>query len=355
MAKRERGIREKHGRWEYRFMVAGRRHTMLTDFAATARNLPAAKRAMMEHRAKLMANTIVPGRPVRFSDAIGPFLHWSKMEHREHPNTAKRHAVSMASLTHFLGRQKVAEVTAGDLEAYKTWRRECGIKEVTIRHDLHAASQFFQYAVKARWAVSNPVKLVEMPSDRESRNEKVLSDAEEKAYFAEAARNKTLHDIGRLMVNQGMRPAEVLLLRKADVDLERRELLVMKSKSKAGSRTLNLTGESLVILGRRMASDGVWLFPGTQAAAPFTYSGLAGAHNRALKESGTSFGIYSLRHTFATRFYTKTKDLDALRRILGHADLKTVMRYVHQDADELRKAMQAYEESMTPLLGGLTQ
>ena len=184
-----------------------------------------------------------------------------------------------------------------------------------------------------------------------SRTEKVLSDAEEKAYFAEASRNKTLHDVGRLMVNQGMRPSEALVLRKADVDLERRELLVLKSKSKAGSRTLNLTGESLLILGRRMASDGVWVFPGSRRSEPFTYSGLVGAHNRALEESGTSFGIYSLRHTFATRFYTKTKDLDALRRILGHADLKTVMRYVHQDADELRKAMQAYEESMKPLWG----
>jgi integrase len=351
MAKTEPGIRQKRGRWEYRFTVNGVRHTTLTDFAATARNLSAAKRAMLEHRAKVVANAILPGRPVAFSDAAGQFLHWSKMEHREHPNTAKRHAVSMASLTHFLGRKKVAEVTAGDLEGYKTWRRECGIKEVTIRHDLHAASQFFQYAVKARWAVSNPVKQVEMPSDRESRTEKVLSDAEEKAYFAEASRNKTLHDVGRLMVNQGMRPSEALVLRKADVDLERRELLVLKSKSKAGSRTLNLTGESLLILGRRMASDGVWVFPGSRRSEPFTYSGLVGAHNRALEESGTSFGIYSLRHTFATRFYTKTKDLDALRRILGHADLKTVMRYVHQDADELRKAMQAYEESMKPLWG----
>ena len=245
-------------------------------------------------------------------------------------------------------------MTAGDLEAYKTWRRECGIKEVTIRHDLHAASQFFQYAVKARWTVANPVKQVEMPSDRESRNEKVLSDDEEKAYFADAARNKVLYDVGRLMVNQGLRPSEVLAIRKADVNLDRRELEVSKSKSKASSRTLNLTGESLVILGRRMPGDGVWVFPGSRKTEPFTYSGLVGAHNRALEDSGTSFGIYSLRHTFATRFYTKTKDLDALRRILGHADLKTVMRYVHQDTDELRKAMAAYEESMKPLLGGLT-
>jgi len=104
MAKRARGLREKQGRWEYRFMIGGQRYTMLTDFAATARNLPAARRLMEEHKAKALASAVVPGRPVRFSDTARQFLHWSKMEHREHPNTAKRHAVSMASLVHLFGR-----------------------------------------------------------------------------------------------------------------------------------------------------------------------------------------------------------------------------------------------------------
>ena len=72
-------------------MIGGRRYTMLTDFAATVRNLAAARRLMEEHKAKALANAVVPGRPVRFSDAARQFLHWSKMEHREHPNTAKRH------------------------------------------------------------------------------------------------------------------------------------------------------------------------------------------------------------------------------------------------------------------------
>lgn len=336
-------------------MMGGVRHTMLTDFAATARNLPAARRAMEEHRAKVMTNTLLPGHPVRFSEAAKQFLRWSKMEHQEHPNTAKRHAVSMASVTHYLGRKQVDEVTSGDLEAYKTWRRECGIKEVTIRHDLHAVSQFFQFALKSRWARDNPVKQVNIPSDSESRNEKVLSDDEEKAYFATAIRNSSLYDIGRLMVNQGLRPSEALTISKQDVDPERRELRVPKSKSKSSARTLNLTGESILILGRRMATVGPWAFPGLRASEPFTYSGLVGAHNRALETSQTSFGIYSLRHTFATRFYQKTKDLDALRRILGHADLKTVMRYVHQDADALKAAMEAYESSISTAWEGLTQ
>jgi site-specific recombinase XerD len=80
-----------------------------------------------------------------------------------------------------------------------------------------------------------------------------------------------------------------------------------------------------------------------------TYSGLVKAHNQALENSKLSFNLYSLRHTFATRLYKQTKDLEALRRILGHADLKTVMRYVHVGEKEMREAMQKYEESLRPL------
>jgi hypothetical protein len=40
-----------------------------------------------------------------------------------------------------------------------------------------------------------------------------------------------------------------------------------------------------------------------------------------------------LRHTLATRYYHKHKDLAGLQRLLGHADIRTTMRYVHVTDD----------------------
>lgn len=37
---------------------------------------------------------------------------------------------------------------------------------------------------------------------------------------------------------------------------------------------------------------------------------------------------HALRHTFATRYYRRTRDLAGLQRLLGHADPKTTMVYV---------------------------
>jgi len=304
-----------------------------------------------DHRAQIQQMLVPPSGPIPFDAAAEHFLQWSRLEHRDHPNTARRHAVSMASLTHFFGRKSVERITPGELEDFKTWRRGADIKEVTIRHDLHALSRFFQFGQRHGWCAQNPVRLIDMPSDRASRNEKVISTDEEKRYFAAAKANVDLFDVGRLILLQGLRPDEVLSLKKAAVDLAEKTLTVVHSKSAASRRTLNLTDESCRILGRRFPGEAIWCFPGKRPGRHLTYSGLVNAHNKSLEKSSTWFNLYSLRHTFATRFYKQTKDIEALRRILGHADLKTLLRYVHIDQEQIRAAMEQFEKSLKPLEG----
>ena len=365
VAKSERkGIRERYGRWEYRFMFAGQKVQVLTDLRATKRNLATARKLRDEHRQQVLGMKVPLVGAVSFAEAADRFVHWSEMEHREHPNTARRQAVSLASLKEFLGHRRLDQITLGDLDHFKTWRRENDIKEVTIRHDLLALSQLFQLGQRHGWCHGNPVRDLKLPSDEQSRNETVLSDEEEKKYFEAASYHQNLFDVGRLMVLQGLRPEEVMSLPKIAVDLEAKNLHIRRGKSKASKRSLALAAESLLILGRRMAGLSHWLFPSRRRVwhrglkefrwveVPknhITYSGLVKAHNQALENSKLSFNLYSLRHTFATRLYNQTRDLEALRRILGHADLKTVMRYVHVGEKEIREAMQKYEESLKPL------
>ena len=360
---RVRGIRQINGRWEYRFMIDGREHSRVTDLKATERNLSKVAAMLEIHKRQVLAGTALDDQKVLFSRATEAFLQWSKANRK--PNTARRHRTSAASLVHFFRDQRISTIRPGHLENYKTWRAECQIKAVSIRHDLHAASQLFQFAQKQGWCETNPVRLVEIPSDRESRNDRILSLEEEQKYLAAAAKNDSLYDLARLMLLQGLRPQELLVLQKQHVDLEKRELHVIDSKTPAATRTINLTSESCVILGRRMAESSPWVFPSRRKVwhrrrrefywviigdKHLTYSGIVNAHEKASSQSGVGFHIYSLRHTFATRFYRATKDIESLRRVLGHADLKTLLRYVHIDKDDLRTAMETFERSRSKAL-----
>jgi integrase len=59
-----------------------------------------------------------------------------------------------------------------------------------------------------------------------------------------------------------------------------------------------------------------------------------------------AFVIYDFRHTFATRFTEATSgDVVALAPILGHANLRTVMRYVHVSREHRRTQMARFVEA----------
>ncbi len=189
-------------------------------------------------------------------------------------------------------------------------------------------------------------------------------------YFDDAKRFPALHDLGRLMLNQGCRPEEILALQISDIDLERFRLIIRDGKSKAARRQLRLTAESREICARRVReAKSDWLFPGkvpgTRAAK------LNGRHNDVLDALATchcshlrcqhkkgkcacgcddfgetsrfGFVIYDFRHTFATRAAELAMPVATLAAILGHADLRSVMKYVHVRQESQDREMELFE------------
>jgi integrase len=217
--------------------------------------------------------------------AARAFLDWTKTEHRGHPNTHRRIVTSFASAKAFFGLEPVSLIDEARIESYKTWRvTENEVRDVTLRHDLHALSKFFGYAITQHWARENPIRNVEIPSDEDAVRMHVLTVSEEQQYFKRAAKHRDLHDLGRLMVNQGPRPDEVVSLAKTDVDLERGKMYIRKGKSRAARRTLDLTAESCRILAERMAGESSWIFPSNRNPGQHV-ARLNNAHDRLLEQA----------------------------------------------------------------------
>src|SRR5215468_5462657 len=205
-------LRRQYKRWRYRFQIDGRTYYGHTDLDATARNRTAAEMIEHEHR-----KAILEGRQWRprlvvrlFSDAAAEFLEWAKLEHRAHPATYARLRTSFASLAVFFAGLPLGQVDPKSIEKYKAWRlTEHGVRDVTLRHDLHALSKFMRWAARMNYAPpENPVRLVKIPSDADAVRIHVITDAEELAYFRYAMGD--VRDLAHLMLEQGMRPEEVL-------------------------------------------------------------------------------------------------------------------------------------------------
>jgi integrase len=342
-------LRKTYGKWHYRFMLDGRAYSGATDLAATARNESDARQLDAEHR-KALKEGRTPERHLivrEFEDAVDDFLKWAEAEYRAHPNSYRRIATSMTSAKELFKKTPVGLIAEAQIESYKTWRSTVHkVRDVTLRHDLHALSIFFKYAIKQRWTRNNPIRNVKVPSDAEAVRIHVITAEEEREYFKRAARNRNLHDLAVIIRNQGMRPEEALALRKEDVDLERGQVHIRRGKTKSARRTLDLTAESKSVLAARCQSASVWVFPSDRKRGAHI-SKLNNTHDTACAAAkgrvALHFCLYDFRHTFATRMAQAGVDLPTLAAILGHNSIRMVHKYVHPTADHKLMAMKKLE------------
>jgi integrase len=363
-------IRERNGKWEWRFKVDGHEWSRITELAATERNRNKAQRIEAD-----AYRLVVDGRSAELTIGVRPFTsaaeafeEWTEGEYSEHPNSSARLKVSMTSAKLFFKKQPLSSVTKGDLENFRTWRRRThNVRPVTLRHDLHALSLLFQYGIQHQWCRFNPVRDVTVPSDKESVRVNVLSRAQEDAYFSacealrlekaaarrmkEARGLQDLSDLHRLMILQGCRPEELRELQQANVDLEHWGFS-LSGKTAAATRKLKMRKEVHEIFTRRLETPNRWVFPSTKN--PSTHIGNhQRLHAAVLKRSGVLCVPYDFRHTFASRAANEENvPLTILAAIMGHANLRSILKYVHvQQHDMDRELVRLDVPKIVPAAG----
>jgi integrase len=346
-------LRARCGKWHFRFKFNGKEYAETTGLADTEENRTEAQQCEFDYR-RALKDGASPTQEIvicQFDDAVKKFLAWAKAKFREHPSSFRRIKTSLASALQFFKADCVSLIDPGRIDDYASWRvTEHDVRDITIRHDLHALSSFFQYAIRKHWTKKNPIDEVEIPSDADAVRMHVLTPIEEMEYFNRAQKFPNLHDVCRLMVNQGMRPEEVTVLAKEDIDLDRGLIHIRKGKSTASKRVLDMTTESRAILLRRMEGESPWIFPSKRRHGK-PIGRINSAHDslvaEAAKEGVTiNFVPYDLRHTFATRVAQENIDLPTLAALLGHASIRMVQKYVHPTAGHKKAAMARYDQSI---------
>jgi integrase len=146
-------------------------------------------------------------------------------------------------------------------------------------------------------------------------------------------------------INTGIRRGELFQLRWADVDLKQRVLTVRGTTAKAAiTRHVPLNQEAVDVLTTWKGRDANPLvFPGRDGE-PFNNvkKAWAGVLNAAKVKA---FRWHDLRHSFASKLVMAGVDLNTVRELLGHSDLKMTLRYAHlapeHKADAVAKLVQS--------------
>jgi len=161
--------------------------------------------------------------------------------------------------------------------------------------------------------------------------------------YKNGKRNKAILS---LMVNTGLRVSEVSGLKNKDINIKEGKLRVINGK---GSKDRDLTignKQTLELLREynKIRPKGDYFFisleqdnTGKQLAIRYLQTMVKSYSLRAKIQKNVS--PHSLRHTFATEFYRETKDIETLRKILGHSDISTTQIYITLANIDVEKAM----------------
>lgn len=137
-----------------------------------------------------------------------------------------------------------------------------------------------------------------------------------------------------LAMNTGLRRSELLGLQWTDIDLEARMLTVRPESAKNGKqRHVPLNAEALDVLVRWQTQSG--------AGRVFAIGDCKTAWNNLLQSARIAqFRFHDLRHHFASKLVMAGVDINTVRVLLGHADIKMTLRYAHLAPEHLVAAVE---------------
>ena len=341
--------------YQFDFIYRGRRYrgsTKQTNKSAAQRHESNLRQKLANDRSGILE--LEP--PPRFSEFAEEFL--DRTAHEMRGNTIRCYRNSLKNIKAYFGSRRLDEISADEIEKFKQSRLQDKLSPSTINRDLAFLRRVLLFAVKVSRAVAGrqtlPWTLLTTPFVahgveflKENRRERIINFDEERRYLAAAA--QPLRDVATLLVELGMRPGEVFSIRRENVHLYFAPPFVhiASGKTKNSVRDVPLTEQAKEVLRRRVANaqkkNGVYVFPlrignGYDWTQPMNE--IEPAHLHALKESRITpaFRPYDLRHTYGTRAIEGGTDPLTLMKLMGHADLKTTLRYVHLSKRHLADA-----------------
>jgi integrase/recombinase XerD len=199
-------------------------------------------------------------------------------------------------------------------------------------NQIVGALRFFYLTV-----LNKPWRGHELPYPKKSVRLPVIWSPEEIARLIDAAPTPFYRTILMTLYATGMRRAEVAALKLTDIDSARMVLHVQEGKGRK-DRDIVLSPHLLQELRqhyrRLRRKPAVWLFPGGTyhtADTPITEKVVWHACRRAAQRCGVNKPLHphTLRHCFATHLLEAGADLRTIQLLLGHADLRETMIYIH--------------------------
>ena len=217
----------------------------------------------------------------------------------------------------------------------------------TKRYAIALTRQVFNFAIKNElFSGENAAAKFDELKKEDNQRRKFL-DEDELNYLLEELKRHSYQVYLMALISAycGLRAGEIFNLTWADIDLEKRELLLRDTKNgKNRYAYMNpRVFDELSKLPQRKGNEYVF-----QSKAGNKIEHVSRTFERAVKTLGFNDGIidrrqkvvfHSLRHTFASRLVQENVSLYVVQKLLGHSDISMTERYSHVADKTLHEAV----------------
>jgi integrase len=306
-------------------------------------------------------------KPVQEAKTLGKFITddfgpWAK-------SNRKAAESSLARLHRNFDAQWDKPLTDLNALAIEKWRQLRlnhpirAAKKATVNRDLAALKAAISKAVEWGYLEQHPLSKVRASKEDSAGIVRYLSDAERVALFSALAQRESAKKLERananawrcergypplpsladqafcdhlqpcivLSLNTGLRQGELLSLTWADVNLVGKQLTIKGENAKSGkTRHVAINSDAMAALNdwrKQSPASNILVFPGAKGKKIVE---IKTAWARLLRDAKIEkFRWHDMRHDFASRLVMAGVDLNTVRELLGHADLKMTLRYAH--------------------------
>ncbi len=237
-----------------------------------------------------------------------------------------------------LDNRPLDQISLADVERWRTTALSDGKQASTINRDVNVLRAALEKAYTWDLIDVNPLAKLK-PLRVDTRGVIRYLDLPEEARLLNALDSCTdrLRAFVTMALKTGCRRGELWNLTWSDVDLRGRQLVVQGKGSKSGqTRFIPLNGTAIESL-KAWRGDSVPM-PSMPVFGRFNFDKEWWSLLR--KAQVETFRFHDCRHSFASRLVQAGVDLNVVRELLGHSDMRMTMRYAHLRPDNLRKAVE---------------
>lgn len=283
--------------------------------------------------------------------AVAEFLSYLNLQKRFSPLTTKNYAIDLKQFFNFLNQEvydsRLSEISYQHVRSFIASLIDKKKSTVSVNRKISCLKSFFKYALKNNLISNNPMQKIQGPKTPkrlpvfidENQIEKIFNQLKFDSGF-EGIRNKLLIDV---LYQTGLRRAELINLKETDLDLISLQLKVLgkRNKERIIPFSIHLKRSIQEYLNAKQENNLInsFLFVNLKNIQ-LSPQALTKIVSEILSEVTTNKkkSPHVLRHTFATHLLNRGADINAVKELLGHANLSATQIYTHNTIEKLKKS-----------------